>query len=85
MEVIPAVDIRGGRCVRLEQGDYSRETVFGDDPVKMAVRWSALGARRIHVVDLDGARDGSQANAEVVRQIVQTVVVGSVIFRHLNM
>jgi len=73
MEVIPAVDIRGGRCVRLEQGDYSRETVFGDDPVKMAVRWSALGARRIHVVDLDGARDGSQANAEVVRQIVQTV------------
>lgn len=73
MEVIPAIDIRGGRCVRLEQGDYNRETVFGDDPVKMAVRWSALGARRIHVVDLDGARDGSQANAEQVRQIVQTV------------
>ncbi len=73
MEVIPAIDIRGGKCVRLEQGDYDRETVFGDDPVKMAVRWSALGARRIHVVDLDGARDGSQTNAEVVRRIVQTV------------
>ncbi len=73
MEVIPAIDIRGGQCVRLEQGDYDRETVFGDDPVKMAVRWAALGARRIHVVDLDGARDGSQANAEVVRRIVQTV------------
>lgn len=73
MDVIPAIDIRDGRCVRLEQGDYDRETVFGDDPVKMAVRWAALGAKRIHVVDLDGARDGSQANAEVVRRIVQTV------------
>ena len=73
MDVIPAIDIRGGQCVRLEQGDYDRETVFGDDPVKMAVRWAALGARRIHVVDLDGARGGSQANAEVVRRIVQTV------------
>ncbi|MDA0353561.1 MAG: 1-(5-phosphoribosyl)-5-[(5-phosphoribosylamino)methylideneamino]imidazole-4-carboxamide isomerase [Chloroflexi bacterium] len=71
--MIPAIDIRDGRCVRLEQGDYDRETVFGDDPVKMAVRWAALGAKRIHVVDLDGARDGSQANAEVVRRIVQTV------------
>jgi phosphoribosylformimino-5-aminoimidazole carboxamide ribotide isomerase len=73
VEVIPAIDIRGGRCVRLEQGDYDRETVFGDDPVKMAVRWAALGARRIHVVDLDGARDGSQANAEIIEHIVQTV------------
>jgi len=73
VDVIPAIDIRGGRCVRLEQGDYERETVFGDDPVKMAVRWAALGAKRIHVVDLDGARDGSQANAEIVRRIVQTV------------
>lgn len=73
MEVIPAIDIRGGQCVRLEQGDYGRETVFGKDPVKMAVRWAALGARRIHVVDLDGARDGSQANAGIVQRIVQTV------------
>lgn len=73
MEVIPAIDIRGGKCVRLEQGDYDRETVFGDDPVKMAVRWASLGATRIHVVDLDGARDGGQANAEVVSRIVQTV------------
>ena len=73
MDVIPAIDIRGGRCVRLEQGDYDRETVFGDDPVKMAVRWAAAGAKRIHVVDLDGARDSSQANAEIVKRIVQTV------------
>ena len=73
MEVIPAIDIRGGRCVRLEQGDYDRETIFGDDPVKMAVRWAALGAARIHVVDLDGARDGGQGNADIVQQIVQSV------------
>jgi phosphoribosylformimino-5-aminoimidazole carboxamide ribotide isomerase len=73
VDVIPAIDIRGGKCVRLEQGDYGRETVFGDDPVKMAVRWATLGAKRIHIVDLDGARDGSQANAEIVSRIVQTV------------
>ena len=73
MEIIPAIDIRDGRCVRLVQGDYDRETVFDDDPVKVAVRWAAAGASRIHVVDLDGARDGQQANAGTVREIVQTV------------
>lgn len=73
MEVIPAVDIRGGRCVRLRQGDYDRETVFDDDPVAVAVRWAALGARRIHIVDLDGARAGRQVNDALVRRIVQTV------------
>lgn len=71
MEVIPAIDIRGGRCVRLWQGDYDRETIFDDDPVAVAVRWASLGARRIHVVDLDGAREGHQANADVVRAIVK--------------
>ena len=59
MEIIPAIDIRGGRCVRLDQGDYARETVFDDDPVEMARRWEEAGATRMHVVDLDGARDGS--------------------------
>ncbi|HJM74816.1 MAG TPA: 1-(5-phosphoribosyl)-5-[(5-phosphoribosylamino)methylideneamino]imidazole-4-carboxamide isomerase [Dehalococcoidia bacterium] len=73
MEIIPAIDIRDGRCVRLVQGDYDRETVFDDDPVKVVVRWAAAGAERIHVVDLDGARDGEQANAGAVREIVQTV------------
>ncbi len=73
MEVIPAIDIRDGRCVRLEQGDYNRETVFGDDPIAEAVRWASMGARRIHVVDLDGAREGRQANAEIVRRIVLNV------------
>ena len=74
MEVIPAIDIRGGQCVRLSQGDYDRETVFDDDPVAVAVRWAALGARRIHIVDLDGARAGQQVNAVLVRRIVHTVV-----------
>ncbi|MFA7250308.1 MAG: 1-(5-phosphoribosyl)-5-[(5-phosphoribosylamino)methylideneamino]imidazole-4-carboxamide isomerase [Dehalococcoidia bacterium] len=75
MEVIPAVDIRGGRCVRLAQGDYARETVFGEDPIAMARRWVSMGARRVHVVDLDGARDGQQANAAIVRGIAAAVEV----------
>lgn len=73
MEVIPAVDIRGGRCVRLLHGDYDQETVFDEDPVRAARRWAEQGARRIHVVDLDGARDGRQANAATVRKIARTV------------
>jgi len=73
MQVIPAVDIRGGRCVRLAQGDYARETVFEQDPVVAATRWADLGAERIHVVDLDGARDGRQANAAIVHAIARAV------------
>lgn len=73
MEVIPAIDIRGGKCVRLAQGDYDRETVFGEDPVAMALRWSSYGASRLHVVDLDGARGSEQTNAAIVRRIVQAV------------
>ena len=75
MDVIPAIDIRGGKCVRLAQGDYARETVFGEDPLAMARRWASMGARRIHVVDLDGARDGQQANAEVVRSVARAMDV----------
>lgn len=73
MDVIPAIDIRGGRCVRLHQGDYALETVFEDDPVAVARRWAQQGAGRIHVVDLDGARDGHQVNAGLVRAIVAAV------------
>lgn len=73
MEVVPAVDIRGGRCVRLAQGDYARETVFADDPVEVARRWAARGAPRLHVVDLDGAREGRPVNAEAVRAIARAV------------
>ena len=58
MQIWPAIDIRAGKCVRLLQGDYGRETVYGDDPVAMAARWIDQGATCLHLVDLDGARDG---------------------------
>lgn len=70
MQIWPAIDLRGGKCVRLRQGDYGRETVYGDDPAAMALRWVAEGAQYLHLVDLDGARDGSNANWEAVRAIV---------------
>jgi phosphoribosylformimino-5-aminoimidazole carboxamide ribotide isomerase len=72
-EIIPAIDLRGGHCVRLYQGDYDRETVYGADPVAMALHWQSLGATRLHVVDLDGARSGEQVNAAAVRGIVEAV------------
>ncbi len=74
-EVIPAIDLRGGKCVRLFQGDYERETVYGEDPAAMALHWQQLGAKRLHVIDLDGARSGKQANAAAVREIVKAVSI----------
>ena len=73
MEVIPAIDLIDGRCVRLYQGDYSQETVYSDDPVEVALRWERLGAGRIHVIDLDGARAGSPRNLDVIRSIADAV------------
>lgn len=75
MEIWPAIDLRGGKCVRLQQGDYRRETVFGDDPAAMARHWVEEGAKRLHLVDLDGARDGAPANLACVESIVQAVDV----------
>ena len=75
MEVIPAIDLIDGRCVRLYQGDYSRETVYADDPVEVALRWESLGASRVHIVDLDGARSGNLDNLAVVKRIVEAVKV----------
>jgi len=75
MQIWPAIDLRGGQCVRLQQGDYGRETVFGDDPTAMARRWVADGGRFLHLVDLDGARDGKLVNLEIVRAIVRAVDV----------
>ena len=69
MRIWPAIDLRGGKCVRLQQGDYQRETVFGDDPIEVARRWVDAGAECLHLVDLDAARDGSDANHEVVARI----------------
>lgn len=71
MEVWPAIDLRGGKCVRLQQGDYGRETVFGDDPVAMARHWVAQGGQCLHLVDLDGARDGLPVNWALVGRMVQ--------------
>jgi phosphoribosylformimino-5-aminoimidazole carboxamide ribotide isomerase len=73
MQVIPAIDLRGGCCVRLRQGDYDQETVFGDDPAAMAAYWEAEGATRLHLVDLDGARAGRPVNVESVRKILDRV------------
>lgn len=75
MELIPAIDLRDGKCVRLFQGDYGRETVYSEDPLSTANRWVGLGAARLHVVDLDGARDGVRANASVVSALCQQVRV----------
>jgi phosphoribosylformimino-5-aminoimidazole carboxamide ribotide isomerase len=75
MELIPAIDLIDGRCVRLYQGDYARETVYSDDPAEVAARWAALGAARLHVVDLDGAREGAPANLDVVKGIVSAVPI----------
>lgn len=69
MLLIPAIDLRGGQCVRLQQGRFDAETVYANDPLEVLDRYLALGARQIHVVDLDGARDGSQGNREAIRRI----------------
>jgi phosphoribosylformimino-5-aminoimidazole carboxamide ribotide isomerase len=73
--ILPAIDLRGGKCVRLRQGDYARETVFGDDPAAMARRWVSEGATFLHLVDLDGAREGRPINGPSVQAIVRVAGV----------
>jgi phosphoribosylformimino-5-aminoimidazole carboxamide ribotide isomerase len=75
VKLVPAIDIRGGRCVRLRRGDFADETVFGEDPVAMARRWVDEGAHYLHVVDLDGAREGSPCNFALVRAIAEAVPI----------
>jgi phosphoribosylformimino-5-aminoimidazole carboxamide ribotide isomerase len=70
VQIFPAIDIRGGKCVRLRQGDYAQETVFGDDPADMARRWVAQGTKRLHLVDLDGAKAGHPVNTDSIRKVV---------------
>ena len=67
MLVIPAIDLKDGRCVRLRQGDMSEETVYSEDPAATALRWEGLGARLLHVVDLNGAIDGEPRNLPRLR------------------
>ncbi|MFM8971993.1 MAG: 1-(5-phosphoribosyl)-5-[(5-phosphoribosylamino)methylideneamino]imidazole-4-carboxamide isomerase [Actinomycetota bacterium] len=73
MELFPAIDLRNGRVVRLARGDYAAETVYGDDPVAVARGFAAAGARWIHVVDLDAARDGGARNLDAIARICATV------------
>lgn len=73
MLVIPAIDLRQGRCVRLYQGDPDRETVYGENPVEVACQWEKLGAKMLHLVDLDGAFTGLSKNAKVVNAIGEAV------------
>src|SRR3954471_21118998 len=75
MFIYPAIDLLDGRCVRLRQGDYSRETVFSDDPAAVARQWVEAGADRIHVVDLDGAKAGKPVNGPVIQGIVKAAGV----------
>jgi len=73
MQIWPAIDIRDGKCVRLVQGDYDQETVYGSNPADMAIRFQADGATGLHIVDLDGARDGNNPNAKQIAGIIKEV------------
>ena len=73
MLIIPAIDLKDGRCVRLKQGDMSTATVFSDDPVAMAKHWAAQGAKRLHIVDLNGAVAGRPKNEKVIRDVIAAV------------
>jgi phosphoribosylformimino-5-aminoimidazole carboxamide ribotide isomerase len=75
MLILPAIDIRGGQCVRLRQGDYAQETVYGSDPAAMARHWVDQGATFLHIVDLDGAKEGHPVNQESIQRIVQSAGV----------
>jgi phosphoribosylformimino-5-aminoimidazole carboxamide ribotide isomerase len=75
MEIIPAIDLRGGRCVRLYQGDYNREIRFSDDPLRVALKWQSQGAPRLHIIDLDGAASGEPQNLEIARQIAAATLL----------
>lgn len=73
MQIIPAIDIRNGKCVRLFQGDYAKETIYSDSPVNMALKWKKQGAKILHIVDLDGAIDGKPKIANIIKQIIEAV------------
>ena len=75
MVIFPAIDIRGGKCVRLFKGDFAQETVFSDRPEEMAAKWEAQGGKFLHLVDLDGALAGRSVNLAVVKRIVDTVKI----------
>ena len=73
MEVIPAIDLLDGKCVRLYQGDYNQASIFNDNPVEVARQWASEGATRLHVVDLDGAKEGKSVNLSVIEAIAKSI------------
>ncbi|GAB4310282.1 MULTISPECIES: 1-(5-phosphoribosyl)-5-[(5-phosphoribosylamino)methylideneamino]imidazole-4-carboxamide isomerase [Cyanobacterium] len=73
MEVIPAIDLLAGRCVRLYQGDYEQSQVFSENPLEIALQWQSLGATRLHLVDLDGAKEGTTINLDAISTIVKNL------------
>ena len=75
MIIFPAIDIRGGKCVRLLKGDFEKETIFSDKPADMAKKWESMGAEYLHLVDLDGARAGAPQNLETVKSIIDAVKI----------
>ena len=75
MIIFPAIDLRGGKCVRLIQGDFDKETVYSDDPQATALRWQEAGAKFLHVVDLDGARAGSPKNLDAIKKILAAIKI----------
>ena len=75
MLIVPAIDIKNGKCVRLTRGDFNKEKVYADDPVTIAKQWEAQGAKMLHVVDLDGAKDGNPVNLEVIKKIAKSISI----------
>lgn len=75
MLIIPAIDIKNGKCVRLTQGDFESEKVYSEDPVVIAKQWESQGAQMLHIVDLDGAKNGKLENLEVIKKIAQSVAI----------
>lgn len=75
MLIIPAIDIKGGKCVRLTQGNFESEKVYSEDPMAIARQWEEQGAQMLHIVDLDGSRKGNLANLEVIMRLVQEIKI----------
>lgn len=75
IEIIPSIDLRNGKCVRLYKGDYNQETVFSDDPLDIALKWQSMGAPRLHIVDLDGAATGEISNLEIIHNITSAMLI----------
>ena len=73
MLILPAIDIRNGKCVRLQQGDYNQETIYADSPVEMAKHWEQQGGKFLHIVDLDGAKDKAPTNFDIICEIAQSI------------